>query len=579
MHKSRCLWVKLALACASLLFASTLFAADEKAAVLAEVNQTRQLMGLPAVAGNAQLDLAAQAHADYLQTHINGISHNETPGLSGFTGATPGARLTAAGYLFSSMNEVISGGVASGQQAVQGLVQAIYHRFGIFAPEVAEVGIGLGTAPGKFANVVIDFGATFGNTVTLPIGWLGTYPVDGQTGVTRDFNSDTEVPDPVPSQNRVGYPVSIHAGAQDTLAVTSFTLARADGGMSLPVQLLSFPADAHVPANAAAVVPLAPLDYGTRYQASFIGTRNGQAVSLSWTFTTATYVTLAVDLPYQRVGTGQVAQIRVGGGNGGSWMTGSSWSSFQTVTPVITEVSPGVYEVSVSAAAEVTVNFADQDGQTISAKVNFSDPTSQTVTLAPGWNLLGNGQDQPLAVASLFGNASNVTTVWKWDVATTGWQFYAPSMDATALQTYASGKGYGVLTSINPGEGFWVNVAQPFTVTFPAGVSLSARDFTAGKTYALKPNWNLVGIGNSLSPSGFNVALSSSLPVAGAVPVNLTTLWAWDNLQSKWYFYAPNLEGQGGTVLFDYTASKGYLDFTATGKTLGAGMGFWVNRP
>ncbi|MDD5029938.1 MAG: hypothetical protein PHH58_10630 [Rhodoferax sp.] len=53
----------------------------------------------------------------------------------------------------------------------------------------------------------------------------------------------------------------------------------------------------------------------------------------------------------------------------------------------------------------------------------------------------------------------------------------------------------------------------------------------------------------------------------------------WDNPANKWYFYAPNLQGQGGTALFDYTASKGYLDFTTTGKLLGAGMGFWVNRP
>jgi len=29
----------------------------------------------------------------------------------------------------------------------------------------------------------------------------------------------------------------------------------------------------------------------------------------------------------------------------------------------------------------------------------------------------------------------------------------------------------------------------------------------------------------------------------------------------------------------DYAAGKGYLDFAATGKLLGAGMGFWVNRP
>jgi len=834
MRNQRRLWVNMALACASLLFSGTLLAADEKAAALAEVNQTRQLLGLPGVTGNALLDQAAQAHADYLQTNINGISHDETPGLSGFTGTTPGARLSTAGYLFSSMNEVISGGVASGKQAVQGLVQAIYHRFGILAPEVAEVGIGLGTALGKFANVVIEFGATFGNIVTMPSDWLGTYPVEGQTGVTRDFYSNTEVPDPVPSLDRVGYPVSIHADSNDILTVTSFTLTLAAGGMPLSAQLLSFPADGHVPPHAAAIVPLAPLDYGTRYQASFSGTRNGQPVNLSWTFTTATFSTLAVDLPYQRVGTNQVAQISVSGGNGGSHMTGSSWRSSNAAMPApsITEVTPGsgLYEVRVTAAADVTVNFGDQDGQTLSAKVSFADPISETTTLvsgwnllgnplqtpvlllerfgrvdapvagitgnvisvwkylpanAPdqrwafytpsmtatdlasfaaskgyavleriepgegywvntslsgnatlnlptrtgvpsttvpatlasgwslrgvggeavtpaafdkalgtgalsgqslcfssgecwqvsgglaavpsfkslwtwdgpakqwrfydpnlalqggnaldafasvnnfsaydlaenqylhtgegfwvastgvadalppspwlnpvsgsgnavtlnlqsGWNLLGNGQDQPLTVASQFGNTSNVTTVWKWDAVKAGWQFYAPLMDALTLQTYADGKGYGVLTSINPGEGFWVNVAQPFAVTFPAGVSLSANDFAAGKTYALKLNWNLVGIGNSLSPSAFNLALSNTPPATGPVPVNLTTLWAWDNPLSQWYFYAPNLEGLGGNALFDYTAGKGYLDFTFKNKTLGAGMGFWVNKP
>jgi len=31
--------------------------------------------------------------------------------------------------------------------------------------------------------------------------------------------------------------------------------------------------------------------------------------------------------------------------------------------------------------------------------------------------------------------------------------------------------------------------------------------------------------------------------------------------------------------LFDYTNGKGYLDFAGTGKLLGAGVGFWVNKP
>jgi hypothetical protein len=84
------------------------------------------------------------------------------------------------------------------------------------------------------------------------------------------------------------------------------------------------------------------------------------------------------------------------------------------------------------------------------------------------------------------------------------------------------------------------------------------------------------------TPAAFNLSLTDPLappPSTGSVPINLTTLWAWDNPLSKWCFYAPNLEGQGGTALFDYTAGKGYLDFTATGKLLGSGMGFWVNKP
>jgi hypothetical protein len=201
------------------------------------------------------------------------------------------------------------------------------------------------------------------------------------------------------------------------------------------------------------------------------------------------------------------------------------------------------------------------------------------LVLQPGWNLVGNGQDQPLAIATVFGDAQNVTTVWKWDVAKTGWQFYAPSMDTVALQSYATSNGYGVLTNINPGEGFWVNAIQPFSVTQPGGIAITGNDFATGKPYALKPNWNLIAIGTALTPSDFNKGLSATQPSAGTIPFNVTTLWAWDNSASKWYFYAPSLEGQGGSALFDYTASKGYLDFTANSKLLGSGMGFWVNKP
>lgn len=38
------------------------------------------------------------------------------------------------------------------------------------------------------------------------------------------------------------------------------------------------------------------------------------------------------------------------------------------------------------------------------------------------------------------------------------------------------------------------------------------------------------------------------------------------------------LEAQGATALSDYVSDKGYLDFGSNDKTLGKGMGFWVNR-
>ena len=201
----------------------------------------------------------------------------------------------------------------------------------------------------------------------------------------------------------------------------------------------------------------------------------------------------------------------------------------------------------------------------------------QTLTLSTGWNLLGNGWNVSLPVASFFSDTTRVTTVWKWDAPKNGWQFYTPTMTAQDLQNYAAGKGYAVLGAVGAGEGFWVNVKQPLTVTLPNGPAVRGMNFQPGGTKALAAGWNLIAIGEALKAGGFNSALSISPPVAGVF--NLTTLWAWDNPKSKWYFYSPQLEAKGGTVLTDYIISKGYLDFTATHQLLNAGMGFWVNKP
>ena len=192
-------------------------------------------------------------------------------------------------------------------------------------------------------------------------------------------------------------------------------------------------------------------------------------------------------------------------------------------------------------------------------------PVSFSMSVPPGWSLLGNSLNQTLPVASLYGDANTVVTVWKWDTATLGWQFYTPTLDATALQAYAASKGFAVLSEIKPGEGYWVNAKAQ-----PAFGTQSGASFITTSTNLAK-GWNLVATGNDIAPSVFESNLKSSLPGTG-----VTSLWAWDNPAAKWYFFAPSLAAQGGSALASYIAGKGYLDFG--GKTLGNGTGFWVNR-
>ena len=198
-------------------------------------------------------------------------------------------------------------------------------------------------------------------------------------------------------------------------------------------------------------------------------------------------------------------------------------------------------------------------------------PLSNSLVVAQGWNLLGNSSSGALNVASALGDGSKITTVWKWIARAAKWAFYAPSLAGQALTDYVTGKGYDVLTTINTGEGFWVNAKTAFTAPLPTGTPISSATFQG-----MASGWNLISIGDNKTPRAFNNALNATPPAAGDIPINISTLWAWDVLQSNWYFYAPSLDKSGG--LTNYIGSKGYLDFGAT-KTLDPTTGFWVNKP
>lgn len=253
-------------------------------------NFRRAQAGLPALARNSLIDLAALNHSRYQQ--VNGvISHDEVAGNPGFTGTNVLNRLTAAGYQFNrsaslAYGEVIAGGSGlNGFGLAENLITGIYHRFAVFEPVFKEAGAGNAVAPNGYAYLTSDLTANNGFGPGLGRGRVVVYPFASQTGVSTWFPSNEEVPDPVPNQDVVGYPISVHADITAKLVVNSFTV-RPRGGSDLAVRLLTAATDTDTPTSAAAIIPLAVLAAGTVYDVTFTGTADGTTASRSWSFTT-----------------------------------------------------------------------------------------------------------------------------------------------------------------------------------------------------------------------------------------------------------------------------------------------------
>lgn len=265
------------------------------------INYRRGQAGIPLVAQNALVARAAQAHSDYQR--LNGqITHDEDASLPGFTGVHELERLAAAGYVLDvpagyAYGEVISatsGG--TGAYMVDELITAIYHRFVILEPRFKEIGTGSATSTRGTTYFTSDFVANHGFGQGIGGGALVSWPYNGQTGVTPNFFSDNEEPDPVCGPNEVGYPISVHANIDSTVTVQSFTV-QARGGAALRVKLLDYATDVtacsgppppkpKTPESAAAIIPLDVLKGATTYDVRFVGAVNGVPVTQTWSFTT-----------------------------------------------------------------------------------------------------------------------------------------------------------------------------------------------------------------------------------------------------------------------------------------------------
>ena len=126
---------------------------------------------------------------------------------------------------------------------------------------------------------------------------------------------------------------------------------------------------------------------------------------------------------------------------------------------------------------------------------------SQSQTLPIGWSMVGNDTGAAIDVSSIFGNtttpnaiSASVTSVWAWNNGLNRWSFFAPSLTPQEQSNYATSNGYGVLSSIARGEGFWVNARSQFVYnpSITANVSPVAN---AGVS-------QIVGLGSTVTLDG-----------------------------------------------------------------------------
>ena len=208
------------------------------------LNYLRVNAGLIPLTLNSHLKDAAKNHANYL---INNsiIGHYEDKNKIGYTGIYGSQRSIYSGYKTSMVIENISNNNFTYKESVDGLMAAIYHRFGFLDFHIDEIGIGvqqhknirgetafvydMGShnleeacqkknsikvgeyAKGICADKNIKMGVNFLNKILEDNRYrnnkIVTYPFNGQKDVPPAFYD--ELPDPLPDYSVSGFPISM----------------------------------------------------------------------------------------------------------------------------------------------------------------------------------------------------------------------------------------------------------------------------------------------------------------------------------------------------------------------------------
>lgn len=299
-------------------------ATAEEAAMLAIYNEIRQKSGAGLLRQEPKLDTSALGHLTWIAK--NGVvTHTQTAGSAGFTGATVADRVTASGFTAATLSsEGIGGRYVTGQKGLCAPINVPYHAADFF-DSWTHIGVSsfeLSTVPGPYSSIPGQFGCVYNVALTdtarlgqVPAsGALITYPFDGGKGAYRAFIGN-EIPRPPISlfPNTISGPSVVVSArnadyvnwkADGTLSptVTQFEV-KDDLGNILPITILSHStlkagpgvvlnADTKIYAEGMAVgVVMSPLTIGKVYRVNYSITLKpgAPAITKSWTFTANEY--------------------------------------------------------------------------------------------------------------------------------------------------------------------------------------------------------------------------------------------------------------------------------------------------
>ena len=266
------------------------------------LNEDRTNMGVAPLKLNYYLGISALNHAKYgVYNDITG--HDEVEGNIGFTGITPFDRMDYVGYKSGYKSEVI--GYGSSLSAYEGLMSAIYHRFGMINPLYSEFNVqrysqeGINTQPnvgnlGNYSSSELydqanrDSYININEKMYLEAPKYMIYPYDKQIEVPVVFYEEN--PDPLPDYHVSGYPISMQLNEYkiDMDNSSNFVFELYKGNEKIDTMLITSENDVNERFSKTqfALFAKKPLDYNSEYQAIFKYIENGDDKIVEWSFKT-----------------------------------------------------------------------------------------------------------------------------------------------------------------------------------------------------------------------------------------------------------------------------------------------------